>query len=525
MNETSCDIRGRTQRRYLALWFPYLATDRLVRSSLPGTHAWGDDAPLAMIERQGGAIRLTACDPRAAALGLAAGMTLADSRARVPELAGETADPVADLAWLERIADACERFTPRVESEPPDGLVLDITGCAHLFGGEYAMVENVERRMRRWTGHLRHALADTPVGARALARFQTASAADEKSALRRLPVAALELDGDSESALRRAGLKTIGHLVDRPSGPLAARFGAALPDLLDRMFGHSDSRIVPRRTLPTLLFERRFAEPIARADDALSVIGELAGEAAHELERRSQGGRRFVARLYRSDGHVVDLAVESGQALRDPDRIMRLFVERVGALADPIDPGFGFDMIRLSVTRAEPLAAAQLKLEGGSDSSEAITELVDRLSTRVGKGRIRRFARRSTHLPEQVVLAFPAIEVPPPDSSPWTVHEAGEPPCRPIHLFDPPQPVDVIAELPDGAPRRFRWRRTLHEVSRFEGPERIASEWWRRAPGDPGLTRDYYRVEDVRGRRFWLFRHGLYDERKNPRWYVHGLFA
>ncbi len=477
-----------------------------------------------MVERHKGAIRLAACDPAAAALGLMAGMTLADARARVPELAVVEADPAADLAWLERIADACDRFTPGVMAEPPDGLALDITGCAHLFGGEYGLMAEVEARMRRWTGHLRHALADTPEGARALARFQTVPAASEAAALRRLPVVALELDEDAERALRRAGLKTIGDLADRPAEPLAARFGIELPDRLDRLLGRTGSRIVPRRAPPALLFERRFAEPIARADDALAVIGELAEQAGSEMEARRQGGRRFVARLFRSDGHVVDLAVECGAPLRDPARIMRLFTERVSALADPIDPGFGFDMIRLAVPRIEPLAAAQLLLEGGADrAEEAIGELIDRLSMRAGARRIRRFVPRDTHIPEQAVLALPAIEAPAPGA--WGPPEPGEPPHRPIHLFDPPQPVEVIAQLPDGPPRRFRWRRNLHEVSRFEGPERIAAEWWRRAPGDPGPTRDYYRVEDVRGRRFWLFRHGLYDEKPAPRWYVHGLFA
>jgi protein ImuB len=512
-------------RRYLALWFPYLPTDRLARSGpISGNTNLDHDRPLAVTERHRGAVRLTACNPDAVALGLTAGMTLADARARVPDLAAIEGDPAADMAWLERIADACDRFTPAVMTEPPDGLALDITGCAHLFGGEYGLLAEVEARMRRWTGHLRHALADTPEGARALARFQTAPAPSEAAALRRLPVAALELDEEAERALRRAGLKTIGDLADRPAEPLAARFGTDLPDRLARLLGRSGSLITPRRAPPALLFERRFAEPIARADDALIVIGELAGQASKAMEEQRKGGRRFVARLFRSDGHVVDLAVECGGPLRDPQRIMRLFTERVAALADPIDPGFGFDMIRLAVPRIEPLAAAQLQLEGGEDrKEEAIGELVDRLSMRVGPRRIRRFVARDTHIPEQAVLALPAIEAPPPAA--WGQPDPAEPPHRPIHLFDPPQPVEVIAELPDGPPRRFRWRRNLHEVSRFEGPERIAAEWWRRAPGDPGLTRDYYRVEDVRGRRFWLFRHGLYDEKPAPRWYVHGLFA
>jgi len=469
-------------------------------------------------------MRLTACDAAARTLGLVPGMTLTDAQARVPELAVADADPAADQQWLERIADACDRFTPLVEAEPPDGLILDMTGGLHLFGGETALIAQVEARMRRWASHVHLAMAATPEGARALARFQTVPVADEAAALRRLPVAALELEADALRDLRRAGLKTIADLADRPAAPLAARFGAALIDRLDRLLGRSDSRIVPRRTAPALVLERRFAEPIATVEAAMAVIGDLAREAAQVLAERHRGGRRFVARLYRTDGHVIELAVESGLPLRDPPRIARLFAEGVGALADPIDPGFGFDMIRLAVPRDEPLAAAQLALEGGEAREEAVAALIDRLSARVGRERVRRFVPRDSHIPEQAALALPAIDLATPAS--WPAPEPGEPPLRPIRLFDPPQLVEVIAGLPDGPPQRFRWRRILHEVARAEGPERIGGQWWRRAPGDPGLARDYYRVEDVRGRRFWLFRHGLYGEgARDPRWYVHGLFA
>ncbi|MGL4314810.1 MAG: Y-family DNA polymerase [Sphingomonas sp.] len=514
-------MKSQATRRFLAIWLPHLPTDRLVRAQ---PFAAQGDAPLALVEKQRGAMRLVACDAAAQGLGLHPGMMLADARAQIPALAVADADPVADQHWLDRIADACDRFTPLVETEPPDGLILDMTGCLHLHGDEAGLIAAVEAAMRRWTGHLRLAVANTPEAARALARFQSVPAPDEAAALRRLPVAALELESEATAALRRAGLKTIGDLADLPPAPLAARFGSALTDRLRRLLGRSDSRITPRRPIPALLMERRFAEPIATADAAMAVIGELAAEAAQALLERHQGGRRFATRLYRTDGHVIDLAVESGLPLRDPARIQRLFEERVGALADPIDPGFGFDMIRLAVPRAEPLAAAQLALEGAEASQEAVTALIDRLTARHGRQRIRRFAARDTHIPEQAVLALPAVEAASPTG--WAMSDPGAPPLRPIHLFDPPQRVDVIAGVPDGPPQRFRWRRTVHDVARAEGPERISAEWWRRAPDNPGLTRDYYRVEDVRGRRFWLFRHGLYgDERPEPRWYIHGLFA
>lgn len=468
-------------------------------------------------------MRLVHCDPRAAALGLMPGIGLADARARVPTLHAEPVNPVADQHWLTRIADGCERYTPMVALDLPHGLVLDITGCAHLFGGEDGLADDITRALRQRTRHLRLAFAGTPEAARALARFQTAAAPGE-AALRRLPVAALELDPEAEAGLRRAGLATIADLADRPRGPLAARFGAAAAARLDRLLGRADSRITPRRAPPALAFAQRFAEPLLRSDDALAAIAGLAATTCAQLEQRREGGRDFAARLFRSDGATVDLRVESGLALRDPDRVMRLFAEQVAALADPIDPGFGFDLIRLAVLRTEPLAEAQLELHGGSVSDEAVGALIDRLSARLGRARIQRFAQRDSHIPEQAALALPAVAAPSPAR--WPVLSSGDPPLRPLHLFDPPQPVDVVAPLPDGPPRRFRWRRGLHEVTRCEGPERIAAEWWHGDLGERGLTRDYYRVEDARGRRFWLFRNGLQEtECADPRWYIHGLFA
>jgi len=514
-----------SSRRFLALYFPFLPSDRLKSRSESASAAPPENAH-AFVEKRKSAMRVIAVDPQALAQGIAPGLTLADARARLPELVVYDADPLADLRFLETIADACDRYTPLVALDPPDGVTLDITGCAHLFGGETGLVGDVEVLFAKL--HLRHALADTPEAAQALARFQGRPAPDTLAALRRLPVAALRLDDERAVALQRAGLKTIGALADRPVAPLAARFGAQTVDALARLLGRTDSRIVPRRTLPALDFERRFAEPIARIDDALAALAELAAQACEVMTQRDRGGRSFTARLHRSDGIVRRLTVETGQPMRDPAIVMRLFGERIEALSDPIDPGFGFDIVRLGIGTLELLAPTQFALEGGAIAEDALAALVDRLSVRLGRRRVRRFVAVDTHIPEQSAFELPAVETPPPGG--WAVPDPAEPPLRPLHLFDPPHRIEVIAEVPDGPPATFRWRRTLHVVARAEGPERIAPEWWRRKHGhDPareGATRDYYRVEDVRGRRFWLFRHGLYDGAKPlPGWYLHGLFA
>ena len=486
-------------------------------------HRAGVEPPRVFVEKVRGALRLAALSPAAVAEGLSPGQDLASARALVPDLDVIDHDPGADRRWLERIADACERFTPLFALDPPDGIVLDITGVGHLWGGEVALVQAVEARFAGL--HIRLGTGASPEAAGALARFGR----EGQTTLGMLPIAALRLDDAVDTALRRAGLHTIGQLAERPTAPLSARFGAAATLALDRLLNRIDSRITPRRAPPALVVERRFAEPIAHAETALTVLSELLGEAAQELDRRGRGGRRFATRFFRSDNATFDLAVETGLPARDPAAVMRLFRERIEALNDPLDPGFGFDLIRLAVPVLEPLAPAQLALAGDDSRQEELAALVDRLSTRLGRERVRRLAPRDTHIPEQAAFSFPAadaLNLTGRKPIPWPAAEAGEPPLRPLHLFDPPQPIQVTAGLPDGPPRQFRWRRAHHVVTLHEGPERIAAEWWRLDRKQPGLTRDYYRVEDARGRRFWIFRHGLQgSETGEPRWYVHGLFA
>lgn len=441
-------------------------------------------------------------------------MTLADARARVPEIDARECDPDGDQVLIERLADDCERYTPMVAIVGSDALILDLTGCPPTRG--------LSNRLAGYGLTIRLGHGSTPDAALARARF--GATVDLGS----LQVAALGLEETTVLALKRAGLKTVGDLASRPRAPLAARFGAVLLTRLDRLLGQEDARITPRRVPPLIRAERRFAEPIARVEDVMIVLGELAAEACRELDERGLGGRGFVVALFRSDGAVRRLRVESGQPTRDPGTIVRLFDERIEALADPIDPGFGFDAIRFVVIASDPLLPANPRLDGDERAGAAVEELIDRLSTRLGPRRVIRFAPRDSHVPEQAAMEFPArVDR---TAQPWPKLEPREPPLRPLHLFDPPQRVLVTAEVPDGPPLQFRWRRNLHVIARCEGPERIAGEWWRRRGGHEsgkgGLTRDYYRVEDVRGRRFWLFRHGLHEvETSDPSWFLHGIFV
>lgn len=489
------------------------------------------DAPLALVTRVKGALRLAAVDARARDLGIVPGLTLADARARQPDLVVAEMDEDADRHWLDRLAQRCRAWTPLVTAHPPAAITLDIAGADHLFGGEAGLAAMIEDAFAATGAMLRLAIADTPEAARALARHARLPVEDEHRAIRALPVAALGLDAGAALALQRAGLKTVGDLAVRPSAALAARFGEAAITALRRLLGEEQ---VPIAALPAperLRFERRFAEPLGHQAGIAACFAELLQEAAQALEQRDLGGRRFVLTLFRSDGQRRRLDIETGQPTRDPALVLRLFDERIGTLADPLDPGFGYDRIALALPLTEPLAASQPQLGGQDQDGTALGELVDRLSIRLGADSLQRLVPQDRHIPEQAQLALPVIRTPAPVR--WPAPPAGEPPLRPLFLFDPPQPVEVIAEVPDGPPHRFRWRRKLREVRLYEGPERIAPEWWRhrgsehpaRDPVQGGLTRDYYRIEDVHGRRYWIFRHGLYSEKPDPRWYLHGLFA
>ena len=466
-------------------------------------------------------MRLAACDTAALGFGLTPGTALADARARVPELAVFDHDPAADITLLGWLADGCERYTPACMLDPPQGLLLDITGCTHLFGEDEAVLaKDLKARLRRHGLSCRLALGATPDSARAKAKYA-------KGNIGALPVEVLDSGDKVHQALRRAGLKSIGDLAKRPRTPLAARFGKAVVVKLARLLEEEDPRIIPRRSLPVIHIAQNFAEPVSRTNDVLATIEMLAGEAAVQLRERGQGGRRFEVSLFRSDGHVARLGVETGGPTRDAGLLMRLIRERIDALADPLDPGFGYDLIRLAVPLAETLTSMQAGLEQKIDTDAEAAALIDRLSVRLGADRVRHFHARESHIPERAALERPAQLGP--SNGDWQKPEPGEPAMRPFRLFEKPQAIEVMASIPDGPPRQFRWRRNLYQIVSYEGPERIAPEWWRHKhgyePGNGSLTRDYYRVEDKEGNRFWLFRRGLYDETERPCWYLHGLFA
>lgn len=503
------------------------------------THAKAPDLarPRVTIAKIKGAQRLVALDLQARRLGLHAGMALADARAIAPELDMMEHDPKRLRHRLTAIADWCRRFTPLSALDAPDGVMLDITGVTHLFGGVTALMRDIEARLARQGITGITAVAATPEAAWALARFSKIKIApDDAKSLQRLisplPIAALRVDEDICAALARAGLKNMGDIHMRPRAPIAARFGNGLFARLDAMLGLSKNPISPRFEAPTYMAERRFAEGIATRPQIETHVRALAGDLCTLLERHGEGARQFCASLFRVDGVVRHIHAGTSRPMRDVNSIARLFRERLDAVGksrdeDPLDIGYGFDVIRLAVTAADALDPTQHVLQQTDtqarekqERAARMDDLVDRLGARLGQNRVLHFHEEDHHWPEHAVMARAAAHAKP-RACAAPQSDVAE---RPLRLFERPEPVEAMASVPDGPPIRFRWRRLMHEVSAYEGPERIAPQWWKQEA--QALTRDYFRIEDTSGARFWMFREGLYaSETARPKWYVHGLFA
>ena len=485
---------------------------------------------------------LWAVNREAGAKGLRPGMRLADARALLAGLATARTDPAADRQGLERLALWCNRFTPwcavggsESGGDGSDhGLLLDITGCAHLFGGEAALMDEIAARLAGLGLENRLGLADTPGAAWALARFGpaakgrpdacTAAPGETRPAIMGLPVEGLRIASEDARLLRRLGLTTIGAVDDLPRASLARRFpsrersGAVLARL-DRALGRQAEPIVPVAPPPACLERLALPEPLIDRDGLDAALARLMPGLTATLERDGLGVRQLALWCYRVDGGVVWRAVSTARATRDGDHLLRLFRETL----ETIDPGFGIDHAALHAERVEPLAPAQLSLTGGGRRQGDVALLVDRLQARLGTGAVCRLEPVACHRPEKAERPVPPGREP----APWRkVSEAPAMPQRPFRLFDRPEPVEVMAEVPDGPPLLFTWRQVRRRVARAAGPERIGPEWW---TGDRDqAVRDYYRVEDADGRRYWLYRAGLYGDGGSgapPRWYVHGLYG
>ncbi|HEY5818740.1 MAG TPA: DNA polymerase Y family protein [Mesorhizobium sp.] len=487
-------------------------------------------------------------DERAADLGLRTGMGIADARAMHPAIDVVEQDIAADRRLLEGLADWCDRYTPLVALEGTEGLFLDITGCAHLFGGERAMRDDMLTRLFHQGFAVCCGVASTPGAAWAASRHTRADPSPdcaqaraepradwkraivapgrEEALVAPLPLSALRLDLATRDGLESVGLRTVGAVLDTPRAPLARRFGKAVLLRLDQALGRVEESISPRLPVPPLSVERAFAEPLVQLEDIERLVLALGAALKQDLERRGEGARKLDLLLFRVDGVVRRISVGASRPLRNPLLMQRLFRERLATIGETIETGYGFDLIRLSAVQVARFDSMQMDLTGAAgDHGDDMALFADRVRARLGEGVLMRQAPAESHIPERAVTMAP-VAAAMAKFSPATVLSAAaaRKRDRPIRLFKPPEYVDVTAaEVPEGPPSHFRWRRAAYTVARAEGPERIAPEWWCE---DDGQARDYFRVEDTTGRRYWLYREGFYGaDGMQPRWYVHGMFA
>ncbi len=500
------------RKRIVSLWFPRLATDRILRERGPEL----GERPLAAVVESGNRILLSGVTLAAEQEGLSPGMTLADARAVAAQLATVPADPRADAALLSRLARWAGRYTPIVARDGADGLFLDVGGCAHLFGGEAAMLADMTDRLDRLGFAVSAALADTPGAAWALARHGRhggiAPPGGTARALEKLPVGALRLDREIAAGLAHLGLRRIGDLYGLPRGTLAARFGQETVLRLDRALGHAEEPLEAARVSGPLRTRISFAEPVAARSDIDAALAWLLDELCGRLEGLGRGARRLELACHRVDGTAQMLAIGTARPLRDAAALARLFRDRL----EGVDPGFGIEAMILTAPVSELLSPAQETLGARRDTQESASALIDRLGNRFGFGRVRRVAMVDSHLPDRAwrpvspVEMLETVDAPPLPAMP----------LRPARLFARPEPVAAEAGREDGPPAAFRWRGRRHAVCAAEGPERIAAEWWRDDPAWHDGARDYWRVEDEAGRRYWLCRAG-----RPPQWRLHGLFG
>ena len=558
-------------KRVISLWLPKFATDRLCRLR----QDWLD-SPLGLVDDAGGRLVLYAVNAAAEQAGIRTGMTLADARAILPELRTSEADPEADNRSLTQLADWCGRFSPWTAPDE-DGagaafggagsVWLDVTGCAHLFGGENALMRDITDRLAGLGFTAWAAIADTPGAAWAAARYTSYKRkhwtsirkGQVRDAIAGMPIAGLRLAPATVAGLQAVGLRRICDLMPIPRTALVDRFGSEVADRLDQALGDRPEPVSPLTLSTPWNARRAFAEPIGRAEDIADAVRGLARELAATLEADGLGARRLTLAFYHPDGTIARLEAGTSRASRSAAHLARLFTAKL----DRIEAAFGIDAITLTATVSEKLSPTQAALDRRHDHDEAgVAELADKLSNRLGGENVVQMTLQESHIPERAIATSPATaRTRPVPAAPWrtgsSLHRSLPRP-RPLRLLPRPEEVEAVAPVPDDPPVMFRWRKQVFRIEHADGPERIAPEWWNdglglletepesvdgnpedgagndgieNAPTGSGASsiqdniRDYYRVEDRRGRRFWVYREGIYRPGAQPHWYVHGVFG
>jgi len=479
------------------------------------------DVPLVLVGRNNRKRVVLAADQAARAAKLHPGMDATKARMLVPGLAMHQAKPAEDQAGLTHLAAwALQRYAPIVAPDSPNGLVIDATGCAHLYGGEEAMLADLRRRLASFGCDSSVAMADYWGAAHARARFGgqalvVVPPGGAEAALCPLPLAALRLPAALVADLDRLGFVRIGDLLAQPRAPLTLRFGPELWRRIDQALGRLAEPIEPHRPPETPQADQTFAEPIATPEAIGLVINVLIAAVCEQLCARGLGARGLDLLLHRIDRQILTIRAGTAQPVRDPGRLTRLLTDKI----ETIDPGLGIDRMELVAVRTEPLAASQTLNSLTATPEPDITPLIDLLANRVGPHHVYRVAAVASDVPERTITRVAPVG--PAARADWPAHWP-----RPPRLLARPERIETIAALPDHPPVTFRWRGVRHRVRRADGPERVFGEWWKR-DAELAAVRDYFRVEDESGGRFWIYRTGDGEDMATGShdWFLHGIFG
>jgi protein ImuB len=497
-------------KRFAAIWFPYLVADWVARQK-PELK----DMPFILYAPERGRMVVRSASRSAHEKGISPGMVVADCRAVFPDLTVLEYPEGKAEQLLHALAVWCIRFTPVTAIDHPDGIVLDCTGCTHLWEGETAYLAHIASRLDVFGYHTCAAMADTIAAAWALSRYggqQTIVAPGEQlSALMDLPPAALRLEQATTERLEKLGLNTIRHFAHMPRPALRKRFGAALLTRLDQAAGYEMEPLQPVQ--PPKLYQERLPclEPIRTAKGIEIAIERLLERLCQLLESEGSGLRTASLQCHRVDGDIQEIQIGTNLPTRNTRHLMKLFELRMGQLR----PDLGFELFELHAGTVEPIACDQTAIWSSADTTDtaAVAELLDKIVSRQGQGVVHRYLPAEHYWPERSYQLAESIHAVP--QTGWRTDLS-----RPVHLLHRPERIEVTVPLPDYPPMLFRYRGTIHHIRKADGPERVEQEWWLQQ----GLFRDYYCVEDERGRRYWLFRSGHYDG-SQPQWFIHGFFA
>lgn len=494
--------------RYTSIAFPYLLTEFVVRRQ-PVLHG----KPFVLASRQHGRMAIDAVSPEAAKKGIRPGMVLADCKALFPALEMVETEPGRMEKLLTALAGWAIIYTPYAAVDFPDGIILDSSGCAHLWGGEAGYLEHIRTKLAGYGYTVQLAIADTISAAWATARFSSMAVVPvgkQREVLKKLPPAALRLEATLLARLKKLGMKQIGNFMDMPPTVLRRRFGPELPKRIAQALGQELDWIIPVQPVEPYHERLTSMEPVASATGITVALQELLEMLCLRLETEGLGLRKAILKCYRVDGNVQQIAIGTGHPSRNVCHLFKLFEHKIATL----EPELGFEVFALEAPKVEPVTPEQAAIwNAASQNDKKVAELLDRVAVKVGAGAVTRYLPAQHHWPERSVKeASPLWEKP---GTPWRTDLP-----RPMQLLAYPERIEVTAVLPDYPPMLFRHKGTRHTVVKADGPERIEQEWWL----SDGLYRDYYIAEDENGARYWLFRSGPYDG-DHPKWFLHGYFA